>query len=401
MAVDAPSNIQDLDTMSAPVRSYYRQLEAATARASEKHKDVDTKIYTAYLHDYIEKMQGIDDQLQTTPDKPLDRRHIESTMQKAVNQLANEFAIKYPKSESANEKAFQYLYTEMNGKSWGEYASDLVYDNEKKEIKWSTIGGALGGLLAFGWIGKYIAGAAGMDAGIMGTLAITVMAIAGAAFCGNLAHNFFNPTPAIPGGNEPSHALGQQKGLDKDGPATEQVKTRAPSTPEYVFTPNLRTGVGIVNAPNHHQKIPVAQAANGNTHIARGKADMMIEGEYIPGTNGNYRFKVLNAHIQTPNGTKMIGAGGQVFLEADKDGKIDLNSDDNRRNLNALDAAIIATNNMNRARDAARHNDPRDSYLQKKLQTYDYIDNLGILHTPDTIPAKTTDISKTTTPTLR
>ncbi len=232
--------------LGTSLEAQYNHYKAAADRVLEKHPE-HAEMYNTYLQIYRNKASELSGTIIRSDGQPVDPRFIKEKIAEAERDVAKQMDAQYPIFTAANaspeekaaaaenKKALQRLSTEINGESFITSVTKSVYDEEKGGMQWSSIAGLAGGFFLGGWMGKFMADAAGIEAGWMGTAAMALLAVAGAAMGSKLASQLMNPAPSATGGYAPEKtapAHGKTKEVDGAGTEVEQTTEEKTSSLE-------------------------------------------------------------------------------------------------------------------------------------------------------------------------
>ncbi len=265
--------------LGASLEAQYNHYKAAADRVLEKHPE-HAEMYNTYLQIYRNKASELAGTTIRSDGQPVDPRFIKEKIAEAERDIAKQMDAKYPiftaadaspeeKAAAAeNKKALQRLSTEINGESLVTSVTKSVYDEEKGGMQWSSIAGLAGGFFLGGWMGKFMADAAGIEAGWLGTAAMALLAVAGAAMGSKLASQLMASAPSTTGGYAPEKtapAHGKTKEVNGAGTEVEEEKTSSLENAQAAARNVAQNSPKIIPAQMDSDDIPTAPTLAGVT----------------------------------------------------------------------------------------------------------------------------------------
>lgn len=269
-----PDNEKILDSLSQENKNYYTQLREAGAKAAQEHPGMDTRVITAFLHDYL--IMAKNDDTQRAKDvafyekggKPVDHRAIRQASQKRRDDFLQDFqSNKLPQYRTNGQQAWQAFGKQVQGPSIFTAAINQFYNPEKQSgINFGGVqvggilGAVVGGLLAsqiFGGLEGIMEGGA---FGIVGTL----LAVFAGAWLGNRTADtvtgFFkkdDKEPPAPGKTpgvtapEKDQAKGPEKEPEKNPSMTEEARRQA-AFEEHLRSLGVSPAQDVINHDGGH-----------------------------------------------------------------------------------------------------------------------------------------------------
>lgn len=236
--VELPSNESVLNTLSNTNRHNYMKLRQSTFEIAKERPDLDTRLYTRYLHDYLDAASKAEKtnkaKIAAAKAKKPDMNWSElREVTKQENNASQEEYGKFlgdfsktvvPKFGAEGQEAWKELHNKMQGSSIIGAAASQIYDKKKGGMQWGGIVGLiLGGLMATQLTGG----------GIMTGELLPILATVGTAFLGawlgNKAAdgigNMLKPDPTPAPSPKPERST--TPAAEPQNPITPEVKDKA------------------------------------------------------------------------------------------------------------------------------------------------------------------------------
>lgn len=187
--VNRPDNENLVNGLSRTNQSNYMQLKQSMFEIAKERPDLDTRLYTRYLHDYLDAASKaektnkakIADAKAKKPDMNWSElrdvtKQENNASQKEYGRFLGDFSkTVVPQYGAEGQEAWKELHNKMQGPSIIGAATSQIYDKKKGGMQWGGIVGLiLGGLMATQLTGG----------GIMTGELLPILATVGTAFLG-------------------------------------------------------------------------------------------------------------------------------------------------------------------------------------------------------------------------